>query len=467
VKDSHFLSVKVLIWLTFLTQAVTMLLFYLYPDNYAFHRHRPFYFTGLESFPVFFDVGIFLIVFISVASFFGRLFKTSNQQKSEINSQQRFLLSAQEMLTKRSNSPTPRVRKSTSIVSTGFIILIVVLMIPLNIWMFKMGIGLTGAPPPRLPYKLSGILTYFAKLVVPFLLNFLYLRTRRQSLLLMMILGLYSAVAGLSTISRGTLLLILLGPLTFAFLDRRWILFSLAAVFMSINLSLVNTSRSLVMIVQQGISGSDTSLGLINTFWESLANIKWNFVWLSIPTIVGRFESFQHLWLASNVNPASMGGGWAILTKVIDWKLIDLGHNAVHLEVLGYTVPEGYYNVSAGLLAYLLWAVGESRFFHLPFATLAALFLILQEISLRSIWNLYTINTLLLNPLVVLLSLAYIVSPGMNVVNVVFIIIFIFARLPRLSIIKRFFMSIGLCDTGSLAGGATESSHRGHWSASR
>ena len=138
-----------------------------------------------------------------------------------------------------------------------------------------------------------------------------------------------------------------------------------------------------------------------------------------------------------------------MLTKVVHWGLIDLGHDAIHLEVLGYTVPKGFYNVSAGVLAYMLWAMGESWFFSLPFALLYALFLMIQEASLRVIAKRYAISSLYISPLLVVLTASYFISPGWPIGNFVLLAVICSSRLPRLGVLAVLLSRIGVSFVGS------------------
>lgn len=442
VSSSRFLSFKVFVWSAFVTQAVTMPYFYLFPDKYQFQIHRPFYYTGLESLQIFYKVGIFLLVFLFIAGILTRILKKSIQDHHLI----RLVANIHQVPTSDNLFATEKISLTTSLISTGLIILIVLLMIPLNNWMFHMGIGLTGVLPPELPYRLSGILTYLAKLVIPALLVFLYLRTRRRSFLLVVVLGLYSAFLGVSTVSRSAALMVVLAPLAFSLLDRRWPLFIVAGVLATVSLSLTTYSRNIVYLVLFGSSGSVTGLDVIGVLLKTARDIiDWDQLWLIIPSIIGRFESFEQLWRVSFVNPEILGGGWAIITKSVDWRLIDLGHDAIHLEVLGYTVPEGFYMGLGGVLEYMLAAVNQSIFFYIPFAIVAASLLILQETALRVIGNRYYINPMLLSLLIFFLSLNYFVAPGYDIMNFFFIVLCISSLFPRFAVIQTFLVLVGAC----------------------
>ena len=440
VKKTCFLSVKIVVWTSFITQAVTMPLFYLNPKDYNFQRYRPFNFTGLESLDVFHKIGIFLLILLFFAGIWEKLLKKPKRENYlVISSENAHWGSSPHNLINN----MVIISQSKSLISAGFIIIIIVLMIPLNNWMFEMKIGLTGIPATRLPYRLSGILTYLAKIVIPLLLSFLYLRTRRQSFWLVIILGFYSIFLGVSTVSRAAALMVIICPLVFSLLDRRWVLFLISIVFAAFGLSLTTSSREIVFLVVGNFSDGNTTLGVIGTLLTTAEELKWDKLLLIIPFIIGRFESFQSLWLASHVNSAVMGGGWAVWTKTIDWNLIDLGHDAIHLEVLGYTVPQGFYNVSSSMLAYMLWSVGGSWFFYIPFAIWASSFLVLQERSLRTIEIRYAVNPLILNSLVTGLSLSYFASIGFPFGNFIFIALLVVSRLPKSKTISSFLKYIG------------------------
>jgi hypothetical protein len=323
-----------------------------------------------------------------------------------------------------------------------------------------MGIGITGAEPPRLPYRLSGILFYFTRIVIPLVLISLYLRTRCQSLLLVVILGLYSIFLGVSTVSRAMVFVLILPLLVFALLDRRWILMGMATVFLSTGLALTTFSREIVFIVIENVSALYVKLGVVRTMLRTAQTLTWDQVLLIVPGIVGRLESFESLWLSSNVDPSSLGGGRAVWIKALDWQLIDFGHDAVHLEFLGYTVPTGFYNVSGGTLAYMLWALSESWFFYFPFSVLYGSFLVFQEVNLRAIAVRYAINPLFINPIIYLLGLTYYISPGSPIGNFVLLSLFIFSRLPRFRVLANFLASIGVCSKSNASSLSPNSSSK-------
>ena len=56
-----------------------------------------------------------------------------------------------------------------------YIIIFIVILLPLNYWMFQNKIGITGIPSTKLILKLSGILSLFCKFFVPLIFFYLFL----------------------------------------------------------------------------------------------------------------------------------------------------------------------------------------------------------------------------------------------------------------------------------------------------
>jgi hypothetical protein len=428
VQRSRFYSVKLVVWLALFTQAVTMPLFYLDPDGYAFQPHRPFGFTGLESLQVFLRLGLFLLVFLAIASLLERVIKLPRDPLSRLQRPSKNCDEANS-----SHGEEPRISQKTSRISQGLILLVVLMMIPLNYWMFQMGIGITGSPPPELPYKLSGILTYLAKVVVPTFVALLYLRTNRRSLLLVGILGGYSIYLGLCTVSRSASIGMVLVPIIFAFLDRRWVLFAAGLLLGLLGIALATTSREIVHVVVAGASiRADTSLGFWTILQESASDSSWQKYLLFLPNIITRLVGFQYLFLGSQVDPTALGGGLAVWLKTVDWRLVDLGHAAIHQEYLGYSnVPEGFYNVACSIFDYAFWAINGGLIFYPLFAVSLALFLMLPERAICKIACRYGVAKDFISLVICALGLCIATSPGWPPLQYLILALMLFERLPK------------------------------------
>jgi len=443
VHRSSFLSIKIVVWTAFAAQAATMPHFYLVPERYTFQWHRPFGFTGLESFQVFYKLGFFLFVFALIAKVLENVINQWSRRSFA------FPLDARQLVGQSQCAPGwKQVGRKTSFINIGFICLVMLLVLPLNNWMFEMGVGLTGVKPPELPFRLSGLLTYFAKFFVPVLLAVLYIHTRRKSFFLVSILGVYSVLIGVATASRSAALIVVMAPLIFAWIDRRLMLFFVAFVFAVISFSATTNSRELIFFVDSAfVSGGDVSLGLIGTALNALAAVELSNVLNSIPSFFGRIAGFREQFLASQVNPDALGGGWAIWIKSIHWSLIDLGHDAMHLEVLGYTVPEGFYMGLSSGYSYVLATmnVDNSWFYLILFSLYMTLFVMILEVSIIRGFVRYAINPVLIYPAVFVMTLGFVISIGNPVVNaiwVVFLLIAVFRKIGAIDVAIKMFSAL-------------------------
>lgn len=444
VQGSSFVSLKVAVWLAFISQAVTMPMFYLRPEAYQFQSHRPFGFTGFEALPVFLPLGIFLLALLASAALLSSLFKLAPRRliRRPINSAAGFFTEGLAYLS--SNNPQSLAGKAGSPLATLAIVSTVILMLPLNSWMFQMGIGLTGVTPPLLPFRLSGGLTYFATYLVPFLLAYLYIRTSRRSLLIVLVLGAYSAFLGVSTVSRGAALLVILAPLAYSIIDRRWALLFTSILLASFSLFVTTFSRNVVFVVYSGSSFGDTSLGVIGTLLHAISLFEWDAFLLIIPFIIGRLLSFQGLFMASQFDPGAVGGALNIFIKVLHRSLIDLGHDAMHIEMRGHTVTSGFYMGLSGFYGNGIAAINESLAYLPLFSLLGAIVLVTQELAIRRIAVKYSLIPVLTAPIIVLFSLKYIVSAGWPIGNYLLIALLVIAFIPRIKLFAGLIQFVGM-----------------------
>ena len=424
VQRSRFLSVKVFVWVAFLTQSITMPVFYLLPETYHFQSHRYFGYSGVEALQVYSRLGLFLITFLLVARFFERFIKHP--------------FFVQGFDSERNQNPTPRKKprlsSSKSLFSAMLILVIILLMIPLNTWMFKTEIGITGVEPPKLPYSLSGILMYLARWLVPGILAVLYIRTRQRSVLLVFILGSYGMYLGVSTASRAAALSLVFVPIILAYLNRRWLIFTVASLMGLISIGLTTASRQIVYTASHGLTEANTALGVLGTMFDAAKLLEWSSILLVLPKVFARMSSFEGLFLSSQVDPTSLGGGIAVWLKTLHWKIVDLGHEAVHQEFLGYTPPVGFYNAAADIYAYALWGGNDILAFYVMFALSAALVLMLQEQAIGRISKKYPSIRFFGTGLIFLLSIFYTVAVGYPLFVMLFMIILVASRIPKIQL---------------------------------
>lgn len=444
VQRVPFLSIKVVVWFVLVTQSVTLPLFYLRAEDYEFQAHRPYNFTGLESLQIFIPLGLLSFTLVLISFVFSKLHIIKNyirffQNHNNILSKSKNNFNDTYLLT---YSPTRGYR--SHILAPLGIVAIVMIMIPVNSWMFTMGIGLAGVAPPQLPYKLSGALFYLAKFLIPLILIILYTQSNRKSYFIILVLGVYSIFLGLSTVSRGAALSVLIAPIAFSLIDKRMGLLVISIIFASVSLLLASLARNALFIVESGFSTADLSLGLIGTFFFALRGVDFVNSLLILPSIVGRFEGFQNLFMSSQFNPDAIGGTLEIFLKLIDHRLIHFDHDAMHLEMRGHTVPYGFYMGLSGFFGSAVSAINTNILYIPLFSLLAVLCLLLQELLIYRITNNYKIIKIFASLLVVGVSITFLLGPGSIIGNSVLLIILIFGIFPRVRQLYIILRAVGV-----------------------
>lgn len=442
VRSLPFLSIKVVVYFVVVTQAVTLPLFYLRAESYRFQSHRPYEFTGLESIKVFIPLGLLLFTIVLVSFIllqisskkFTAYFRNKDCNTAAIRRLQYVDLPNYRLL--------KNCRYNTNVFIAIFIV--ITIMIPVNAWMFQKGIGLTGVAPPHLPFRLSGVLTYLAKLIVPSLLFFLYFLSTRKSYLIVFLFGLYSIFLGVATVSRGSVLLVMLAPLACAIFDRRIAIMMLSSFLVSLSFLVATVARNFVYVVDEGVSGVSMDLDVFRVLVASMNEVDLELILFSFLSIVERLTSFQNLFMSSQFDAVSVGGGWAIFAKQIDWRLIAFNHKEMHLEMLGYVVPNGFYMGLKGFWGPAMAAMSQSYFFLLPFGIFATFFLILQEWLLRKITTKYCLKKDLLLITIVIFTLNFLVGQGQPLINYLMALLVLVALMPRVKEASVFLGSLGI-----------------------
>lgn len=412
---TSYLSLRIFCATALITQVITVPVFFLQADRYAFGGHRPFSFTTMETLPVFLLLGMFLWLAASV-----------------VKLSQSVIGKPVQWTDSRTHFVTASSAKHQTMFVIG-IILLIAFSLRVKFWMFAMGIGIVGVAPPQLPFRLSGILFYTFSYIVPLSIGYLYLKTNRSSLLLSSLIAVYALLIGLSSSSKGVVLLTMAPIIAFAWLDRRWTILGASGLLAGFEVILVTASREIVHISDGLTTGSFVDLGTIGTLAETLARLEWSPEMLLIfVDISKRVEGFQGLLLASQFNPDVVGGAWAIFAKSINGPWADLGHDAMHLEYLGYTIPMGFYGVAASLNAWMLMAANQNVLMVLPFVIYAALTLVILEKMLMRAARKYRLPLPLAQSVLFFATLWFYTGPGTLEFQTLFVVSVIFGLLPAL-----------------------------------
>ena len=116
--------------------------------------------------------------------------------------------------------------------------------------------------------------------------------------------------------------------------------------------------------------------------------------------------------------------------KFVYWGLVDLGHDAFHVEFLGRTVPEGFYNASGSVISYVLMASHPYTYYVLRFAIFTAIYLFVFERNLDRIWIKNGFPGRVLLPLLVYITLSFFVGAGSIVNILLFFAILVLSYMP-------------------------------------
>ncbi len=378
---SKFFSLKTICLISFITQFVTVPTLFLTRDNFKWASTSSFGFTAMECLPIFFKVGVFLLILVmwfhilSRVSFFS--ISVRNNSMFDGNPQtEKFI----DKYLKKSKHPDAYAL---------LILLIIVLLIPINIWMFSKGISLTGVEAPHLPYKLSGILHYSTHYLIPMLLGYLYSKTRHGHFISMLMYG-YGTFLGVSQISRSALVMIMLPVLVITYFNKKWIAFSLYTVFVGIGYFLITFAREVIGISVNGYNAANTDIGVINLISEAGNYIKWfePALYLNFLGILGRVESFDNLVMANHYDPNAVDSAFDFVLRMIWRGLAPIDVDAHHIQWQGNVLLQGTYNGGA-LLSNMLIVSNDNLFWIVVYAFIVAAILLILEKNLQYLSKVY------------------------------------------------------------------------------
>lgn len=406
-----FSALTIFVWTCLLTQAVSIAKFYIYPEFYFFQEHRKYNFGALEGIEIQLRLAVFVILTSLISLFFKNAFNLIKNKnfKPAPTKFHKNVFEANQV------DKFPR----TEI----FIFLIIFIMVPIHFQTFKNGIAITGIQPPALPFKISGVLYYFSKWLIPALLAYLVIKMGKLSISLMLVFSLYSLMLGVATSSRSASLSIVITPLILAILNRSYRSTLYWLIIITVNLHIVTMSREIVFQSTNGNTVAYTALGVVGTLIETVNNIDLSEILLVIPNIFARISSFEGSVLGTGVDASALGGSLNIFLQTVHWPLVDLSHEAVHLQVLGYVPPYGFYNATADLFSYVIWATNQNIGWILIFSLYTGALIYLLEKSLNSISIKFTRWKNHISLLRFFLVVLYVSGPGSPLLNSIFIII--------------------------------------------
>ena len=346
--QTPYVSLRTVCGISFLTQFITLPFFFLYKDDFVWGHVKPFHFTASEAFPILTKVSLFLCVLVICFKFFYPIlfFGGSSLKYNKA-------ISLNNITQDRSkiSSFFEAKKNRHKLLFSLLLILLLLLLVPLCLWSYSQGIGLTGVQSASLPYRLSGIIFYLTKYITPAILVYFYSKTNRGWPLMLLILA-YSLVLGLTSVSKASVLFLVLPVLILALLDKRIFMFGVAFIGMLVGISFSSLARTYVYIVTDGKTGADTS----NSIIKLIVNIitvpdspvfKFDFFPRIIISILSRVESFENLVLAQYYDPDAVIGAWGFILRMIGLGGADFDIDSHMMQWQGNLLPEGFVNTGA------------------------------------------------------------------------------------------------------------------------
>ncbi len=340
-----YIYIRIICVLTLVTQSISAPVFYIYKDD--FYWDKPFTFNFSGAYEIFLKVFLFNFYLVLFSYLFRMFFKYSGSNKNY-------------RITDWNNGAASRILFSNlrlpvnNNLSGIGLIFFLLLLIPINFWMFSQGIGVVGVQPSPLPFKLVGILFYFTKYIAPLLIFSLFYSSKR-GLILVVFLMIYSFVLGLSSLSRFSFLIVLLPVIFVGLCERRSILLFVCGIIISFGFFFITYTRDFVYIISDGVVSGNFEDGLwiivsnsISSLFSGNIDIKY---FLIIPLdIINRVESFQNLVMAQFYDIYMLTTPLAIIANSFSINFFQIDPDLHHIQWQGNILPSGFFN-GGGLLS--------------------------------------------------------------------------------------------------------------------
>ena len=260
-------------------------------------------------------------------------------------------------------SATKREERRCSCLLVGFILLVA---IPMTIFMYRNQIGIVGLIPPKLPFKLVGGLYYFRFLVAPIVILWLYAKSTRSLMMAGTVLT-YAVIAGVTSVSRSTLLIASFPVVIFSVLDRNHLRLVLCVLLCLVAFQGVSMCRSYVYAFRPIV------------FSELVGMLKWSLVFDVLAAITGRLSGAQDVVLAYQYDL------WNQSESIVKFFMAQpVMHNYAR-EIYGFNMPQGRaFGIGFGALPWLVLLANENVLVLLFLATVSAILLFAAEMLVRT-----------------------------------------------------------------------------------
>lgn len=335
-----------------------------------------------------------------------------------------------------------RVNKTKNKLWYGLAIMgLILIFSPIQLWMFQEGIGLTGITPKRLPFKLTGVLYYLTKYLIPLIIGILYYKSSKSLTLTLLILfyGIYTSTFAAS---RGVGVLIIGVVMLIAWINKKYIALVIASVFLSLSFASATLMRNYTQYVVAGVPVSDISDFNIAEYADLFLNDRQSLPFLlidSIISVVARISSFESLVQAIQYDAYQVNGGHPVdlVLKSFGRGFSVFDTDAHHLQWQGYVLPFGWYNgctlygdaVIIKNSGYFIWLI--------LLAAVASFWLFLIEVLIKKTAGKYTISFAFTSIMILFFVLLYITNRGSSDILYAVYLLTIVVMIPKIIIARK------------------------------
>jgi len=389
---------------------------YINKDRWAWWDSKPFTFMALETVPIFAKVALFLWAFVilfNVLYSLGGFKKLRNGNAlSGVNFSNTSLKDRFPQFDVNNNR--------NAIVPTLIALILISVLIPLSLWSYSQGIGMVGIEPPRMPYRLSGIIFYFTKFLTPIILGYLYLKSRRGWGLIFAFM-IYALVLGVCSVSKGSVLFIMAPVVALAWVGRTYIKLIVSGLGSVVGVYIASTAREIVYVIGSNGVTANSNASFFDLIYYVLTKPDsrlWDndFIPVLVAGIASRIEGFSNLIHAQYYDPDKVLEPFGFMLRMIWSGLANIDVDAHHMQWLGWTLPKEFYSggsiLSNAVLignAGLIWVVVS--------AFISALILLVSEkIVNKSVGSVHWLRVLRI-PIIFYVTMLYFTHTSLSAVH--------------------------------------------------
>jgi len=366
--SKHFV-LRFFILLVFLSYCIGVPFFFIGRETFSYSGWgavKDFDFSLSQFFPIYSQFYIFVVMVVCATLLLQKVLFAENMLDIVKN------LSTSILLSRRK-----RDRRSQYVYGVSLLTTVLAASL-LNIWMYNHSIGLSGLTQPTLPFRMTGGLYYFTKLVLPIVVIVLYLRSSQSWTLSIVCLS-YSIWAAFSQVSGSNAAFFALPLMIVAISNKRRGLALLSFFVFIIGWIGAKAARDLVYVAKDSFDHGGVPINLPSVIYETIANYDPSHLLEGVFGILSRVGGAQGLILGYKLDPEVVGGSLGLLKSFF---LAQPFHENLTYELLGIDLPPAT-GFSLGFFGTILGIAGGAWAVLFLLSLLVSVCLTLGEILLR------------------------------------------------------------------------------------